>query len=47
MEDVIYLQVEIDWSKFPKLKAVVDNVTSNPGIAKWIKERPETFFWRF
>ena len=38
-------QVEIEWTKYPKLKAVVDKVTSNPGIAKWLKERPKTPFW--
>ncbi|KAI8521855.1 hypothetical protein Bbelb_016090 [Branchiostoma belcheri] len=27
---------------FSGLKKVMDHVTSNPGIAKWLKERPET-----
>ncbi|XP_019644617.1 PREDICTED: hematopoietic prostaglandin D synthase-like [Branchiostoma belcheri] len=30
--------------QFSGLKKVMDHVTSNPGIAKWLKERPETPF---
>ncbi|XP_035680360.1 glutathione S-transferase 1-like isoform X2 [Branchiostoma floridae] len=29
---------------YASLKRVVDNVSSNPGIAKWLKDRPETPF---
>ena len=44
--DIVYycFQAEIDWEKYPKLKAVHDNVSNNPGIAKWMKERPQTMF---
>lgn len=28
----------------PKLKAISANVAANPGIAKWVAERPKTAF---
>ncbi|XP_066304159.1 hematopoietic prostaglandin D synthase-like [Branchiostoma lanceolatum] len=30
--------------KYPNLKKVADNVKANPGIAKWLKERPVTTY---
>eukprot|EP00058_Branchiostoma_floridae_P024823 XP_002610313.1 hypothetical protein BRAFLDRAFT_123724 [Branchiostoma floridae] len=30
------------FDKYPKLKKVVASVQANPGIAKWLKERPQT-----
>ena len=36
-----FFQLKADLDKYPKLKAIHRNVEKNPGIAKWIKERPE------
>eukprot|EP00058_Branchiostoma_floridae_P022613 XP_002608103.1 hypothetical protein BRAFLDRAFT_91419 [Branchiostoma floridae] len=33
-----------DVDEFSGLKKVMEHVTSNPGLAKWLKERPETPF---
>jgi glutathione S-transferase len=35
-------KVEINVDSYPKLKAMRKNVESNPKIAKWMKERPQT-----
>ena len=37
-------KVPIDWSKFPKLEALVKRVEEDdPKIAEWIKNRPESW----
>lgn len=35
---------DADWSHFPKLKALAQRVEAYPGIAQWIKKRPESQF---
>ena len=30
--------------KFTSLNAICDQVASNAGVAKWLKERPESMF---
>ncbi len=37
-------QSDINWSKYPKLEALVDRVKGIPELAKWLKERPVTEF---
>lgn len=39
-----FMQTKLDLSKHPKLKAICENVEKNPGIAKWMKERPADQF---
>lgn len=39
-----YLGIEMDFSKFPKLKGVRERTENNPKIAAWIKKRPESKF---
>ena len=43
--DFVYLieNVVINWGDFPKLKAILDKVKSDPKIAEWLKTRPQTF----
>ena len=37
-----FIDVEIDYGKYPALKAVQDRVAANPKIAAWIAKRPVT-----
>jgi len=36
--------INVDFNKYPKLKALNDRVTTEPKIAAWIARRPESKF---
>lgn len=40
-ENLAIAGTTIDYTKYPKLKKIVDNVTARPRIAAWIEKRPK------